>query len=688
MQVLAEAHGQIVVERRDELRRIDEWFTHANPPTVVWSVSGIGGIGKTTLLGQIADRARGAGIKAVRIDGYLGFASVFQLLLYLCDQLKLNIGTATESISDGINQFSGWLAEQKTIFLFDHFEEMVSMESFIRTQLIPSLPLNGVMLVFASRRGLSIGWRTDPTLLQRTLHITLNNLSWQQSLEYVRRAGIESLDLQQRISRETSGYPLALALAVQSTLNGGENDEDRGDSVNEVSAALIREVAPHLNSLLDGLIFLRTSTQDVLSHLLHKEVALGDYRALGQLSFVRVTSKGLAIHDVARAYLLNDMKIRDPQRFDDIFHRVVQVLGRIIERSSGSAAYEATHNLITLCMYARPVFAFPNAPAPMQISARTLPQCKPVMESDVGELHHLMDIGIVGGMAMHKPQCQHELLDLLIVYFPETLRILRCSDGRPTAFTTLVPLCKEVITVLPTSTVEALRERLGNELSKYERMSAVETDTLISPITSVPLDPQEFTFFDLLLGIKLTGWLELAQGKRCLLFSSIPDVKAFHLQLGYAYLNPQGSHPQPVDVFALDFRTRSLGKWLVSLLLDTKTAPLYQALPGEGISIEMLRGALTNLRNPILFKQSDLARVLELSADELYRILHLSLTETTPRRPLTTMLQNILRLSYVEGRSVVAIARELNIGRTTYYRYLEKALNALKSLIVGESQVS
>ena len=102
----------------------------------------------------------------------------------------------------------------------------------------------------------------------------------------------------------------------------------------------------------------------------------------------------------------------------------------------------------------------------------------------------------------------------------------------------------------------------------------------------------------------------------------------------------------------------------------------------------MLRGALTNLRNPILFKQSDLARVLELSADELYRILHLSLTETTPRRPLTTMLQNILRLSYVEGRSVVAIARELNIGRTTYYRYLEKALNALKSLIVGESQVS
>lgn len=685
VQKLDKGHRQIVVERHDELRRFDEWFNHRNPATVVCSVSGIGGIGKTTFLGQIAERALGLGIKTIRVDGDLVIANPSQLLLYLCDQAGLNLPAGTECISDMITQLSGWLSEHRAIFLFDHFEAMVSIESFIRTQWIPGLPVNGVMLVFASRAGLSIGWRTDPTLITRITLITLNNLSWQQSLEYAKRAGIARVDWQQRISRETSGYPLALALAVQSALNEIEHEEDHGYSIHEISAGLIREVAPHLNLLLDGLIFLRISTQDVLSHLLQRAVPLADYRDLGRLSFVRVTSKGLAIHDVARAYLLSDLKMRDPQRFDQMFQRAVRILGRMIEAAPRGAAYEATHNLITLCMYARPVFAFPTVPVPMQISARTLPQCKPVVESDVGELHRLMDTGIVGGMAMPEPQGQHELLDLLIRHFPESLRIIRCSDGRPTAFTTLVPLSKEVITLLPTSTVEALQERLGSELSKYERVSAVETDTLISPITTVPLDPQEFTFFDLLLAIKLTGWLELAQGKRCLLFSSIPEVKAFHAQLGYAYLQPQGIRPQPVDVYALDFRTRSMGQWLVSLLLDTKTAPLRQAIPSEDISIDILRSALTNLRHPMLFKPLELARALELSGDELYRILHSALTDTVPPKPLTSMLQNILRLSYVEGMSVVAIADALKIGRTTYYRYLEKALNALKKVIVMES---
>ncbi|QSO52702.1 ATP-binding protein [Alicyclobacillus curvatus] len=321
VQKVAERHGQIVVERDSELRHFDEWLAQRNPRTVVCSVSGIGGIGKTTFLGQIADHACRAGVRTTHVDGYLGFSSAIELLSYLCEQHQCQpAGTDTGAstgakrdegfLSEVISLLSGRLGEHRTILLFDHFEEMLSIESFIRTQLIPGLPLDGVMLVFASRRGLSIGWRTDPTLITRTIRITLGNLSWHQSLDYVKRAGIENVDVQQQISRETSGYPLSLALAVQSVLSGNEDEEDAGYSINEISAGLIREVAPDLNPLLDGLMFLRTSTQNVLSRLLQKPVSSQEYRALGQLSFVRVTSKGLAIHDVARAYLLSDLKIR------------------------------------------------------------------------------------------------------------------------------------------------------------------------------------------------------------------------------------------------------------------------------------------------------------------------------------------------------------------------------------------
>ncbi|QSO52703.1 helix-turn-helix domain-containing protein [Alicyclobacillus curvatus] len=300
----------------------------------------------------------------------------------------------------------------------------------------------------------------------------------------------------------------------------------------------------------------------------------------------------------------------------------------------------------------------------------------------MAELHHLVDTGVVGGMTMENPKDEHALLDMLLRHFPESLRVIRRSDGLPTAFTTLVPLHKEAIALLPRPIIEALRERLGTELSRYERISAEATDTLLSVITTVPLEPEEFTFFDLLLAIKLTGWSELAHGNRCLLFSSIPDVKTFHLQLGYEYLNPRGAHHQSVDVCALDFRNQSMGQWLVSLLLDaTISPPSFHAQSSKHISTEMVRDALKSLRNTRLLMQSQLAKMLELSGDELYQELMALLTDIAPQAPLTAMLQNVLRLSYLNGMSIVAIAHELNVGRTTYYRYLDRALDALRQVL-------
>lgn len=679
---LSEMHERIVIKRHNELNRLEDWLSGKDNPTTVWSLSGIGGIGKTTFLGQMEELARKAGTPVVRIDCYLGFANASEFLGYLCEQLGLSESGEMRSMSEAANLLLRCLYEQRIILLFDHFEELVSLESFIRTQLIPRLPMNGVLLVFATRAGLSIGWRTDPALLTRTVEVTLNNLTWQQSVEYVKKAGIHETDLQQRIIHETSGYPLALALAVQSALQESNKDNDHHPFIaHAISAALIREAAPQLNTLIEALIFLRTATQDVLSQVTRTAVSTEDFRALGSLSFVRVTGKGLAVHDVARAYLLSELKVRDPQRFDELFHRAVYVLGRLIEGASGSKVYDLSHNMVTLCMYAKPVFSFPNGSIPLQVSARELPKCEPLMESDVARLHGLIDIGIVGGTAVRTVQDHHDMLDLLIRQFPESVRVIRHDDGQPAAFTTLLPLYKESVSVLSGSTVDALRERLGLELLQYEQVSLVETDTMLSLITCVPIESQQFTFFDLLLAIKLTGWTELAEGKRCLLFSTAPELKEFHLQLRYGYLKPLGTAAQSVDIFSLDFRSQSMGKWLAALLSGTKTVPLQQ---GENITVttDSLRDVLKHLQNPDMLKQSELGRALNIPAIDLQRMLLAAITEETPPKPLTAWLQNILRVSYLQGRtSIVAATQALNIGRTTYYRHLEKALSALLEVI-------
>lgn len=670
---------RLVIERANELKRIEDWLVQNESSTVVLSVSGIGGIGKTTFLSQIEERAHRFGIATARVDGIVSFVNATDFLAHLCRQLGLGDVCATAAIDEMMNQLSRQLFEYKTILLFDHFEEMMPLELFIRTELIPRMPVEGVMMVIASRIGLSMGWRTDPKLITRTERIVLHNFTWQQSIDYIKQAGIEIEDLQQQIGHSTSGYPLGLALAVQSALQEFRNEEDNELFLHEISSDLIREVAPHLNRFVEGLVFLRTSTQDMLSEVLQEEVSLEDFIALGRLSFVRATEKGLVIHDVARTYLLSDLKVRNPQRFDAFLQRTVRALGRMIETATGRWAYDLSQNLVTLCMFTAPGLAFPDASIPMQISTRGLPVCESVMETDVADLHSLIDSGIVAGINVPTLVNRHDLLDLLICNFPESLRVVRHDDGRPAAFATFLPLYKESLFKLPKAIVEVMRENLGKELSKYEQMTLAETDTTLSLISCVPKEAQEYTFFDLLLALKITGWTELALGKRCLLLNTVPEVNTFYLQLGYEHLNPQDINNNAINLFALDFRTKSMGKWLVHLLLGGKAEPMQ---PVRGISKDMLRSALKYIQNLEMLEQSELAKVLNISGAELHNILIKAISDTPPPEPLSTLMQNILRASFFQSRSsIVSITRSLNIGRTTYYRHLDKALSALLNVI-------
>ncbi|MCL6445083.1 MAG: hypothetical protein K6T83_16790, partial [Alicyclobacillus sp.] len=517
---LIDVRTQLIVDRTNEVQPFRDWLSNSRPLTSIWSICGIGGIGKTTFLGQIQASALAQGVPCACVDGHLHFQNMRDVLVYILTQLNIPQIHEQLSLQDMIGCLVNYAVEHKLLILFDHFEEMMPLEPMVRTDLVASLPVTGVLMAFASRQPLPMRWWTDPGLMALMNRVTLGNFTWEQSMDYTRRAGITQANVQQQISRQTSGYPLALAFTVQSLLQQTKCEEmEKLASMQEISADLIREVVPHLSDLVEGLAFVRTATQDLLSEVLEDDVPTAYFRELGRLSFVRATPTGLVIHDVVRSYLLEDLKVRNPQRFRKLFRKTVEVLGTRVQGASDRVTYVLLHNLITLCAFEASVLAFPHPSISSQISARPLPQCEFMTETDIDGLHGLLETGMVTSAMIPGKLDHHMILDYLIQQYPESLRILRRGDGRPAAFAVFLPLYREVIDTLPRSVLELIQDGLGKELDRYRSISRIDTDTILSLISCVGMDTGEFTFADLLLALKLTGWLELIHGRRCLLFS-------------------------------------------------------------------------------------------------------------------------------------------------------------------------
>lgn len=575
-----------------------------------------------------------------------------------------------------LNHLSERVSTPKTIFLLDHFEGYARIESFVRTEFVPSLPNTGILVVIASRAALPIKWRTEPSMMARIERIILGHLTWEQSQELMIRAGIDDGDQRNVIARQTGGYPLALALAVRTV---AQNKSPSSVELHEISAALFQEVTPQLYEYVETLAFLRTATQDVLEDALQpKVITLDDFTALGHLSFVRVTDQGLAVNDVARSYFINELKLRNPRRFDELLSRVVHVSNQIWQKTGAATPPEVIQNLVTLCMFAGSGLVFPDPSVSPEISYKALPTCDVAMQKDGPELHNLIESGIVVGAGSRGIDDYHGMADLTMTHFPDSIQVARSETGRPIAFATFLPLCAESLAVLPKYIGDLLRDSMGTDLLRYHGITQMETDTVLSLLSCVAETPERHTFMDSLLALKITGWTQLAHGKRCILFNAVDTVDTFYAQLGYTRLLSRDTNPYHLGLYDLDFRSQSMNEWLVRLLFGFKS----QKTKGN-LSIHLLREALNHIRRPELLAGSELTQILDnMPSEQLHKRLREVLTESPPPAPLTPLLQGVLRKTYVEQkRKVTMISKELNIGRTTYYRYLDEALAKLLSIV-------
>jgi DNA-binding CsgD family transcriptional regulator len=258
----------------------------------VW---GPAGIGKTSLLDEMARLAERHSVACTRFDARL-------------------LGTST---SDGGNPL--WQLQKnraRQVVLFDQFEQLESLEPWLRKQLLPSLPRE-TLVVLASRRQPSLDWTLHGwSSFMRVLELT--ELTESDARDLLARRGVAARQHAAAL-RNAGGSPLQLALACdvfdQSTVFHCDDLERPG--IAGLAAALLGATSgdPRRHRALGLCAVARFTTLELLEREFPRSTARELYAWIERLSFVRESPRGLVPHPLVRRSILDELRRHHPSAY-------------------------------------------------------------------------------------------------------------------------------------------------------------------------------------------------------------------------------------------------------------------------------------------------------------------------------------------------------------------------------------
>ena len=265
------------VGRAGELEAIAELFVD-DPAASVVLVHGPGGIGKSALLRQVADRGRHAGWSPVLVEG--------RELPPVPDAIEEALAAAHE--------------HERPLILIDTYERMTALGGHLRRALLPSLPEHAIVVVAgrqAPERGwFEGGWETI------TREIELGPLSLAESEELLGAHGLSGARLDE-LAHWSGGSPLALTLSVAAVQDDGWSPQ--AGETGEMVRALVRrlaeaEIEGRYRDVLGVACIARVTTLELLRDVLPETDPAEAMRWLESRSFAEALGGGLTLHDLVR----------------------------------------------------------------------------------------------------------------------------------------------------------------------------------------------------------------------------------------------------------------------------------------------------------------------------------------------------------------------------------------------------
>jgi hypothetical protein len=294
--------------RHAELAFLARCLDTADPPASVVHICGPGGIGKSTLLREVARRARDRGRPVVMLDGR-------------------ELGPAPGVLDAALRGLASDSAGP--VVLLDSYEQMTALDSLLRTDLLPSLP-DESLVVIAGRGTPDPGWFTGGWE-SLTAQLDLNPMPPDEARKLLAAHGVAD-ERVPAIIDWAAGSPLALALAADAASTdaawNAARSPDRPEILRSllnrlVETELLHDIRP---SALGIAVVARSTTRELLRAVLPAEDAEEGYRLLSGLTVTEPLGNGIMMHELVRKALLADLRLRNPDLERDLRRRIADYL--------------------------------------------------------------------------------------------------------------------------------------------------------------------------------------------------------------------------------------------------------------------------------------------------------------------------------------------------------------------------
>lgn len=335
------------VGRGDELRRILDGLRHGAQR--VWWVHGVAGIGKSSLLGELARRAREVGLVVVTIDGGAMEPSTRGFLREVC----LATGGDDDSAPAAVARLA--TLGNRVLLIIDGYDAIRAIDPWLRREFVPALPPH-VALAIASREPPSAAWSVSPGWSGLVERVPLDTLPEPDALSLLARVGIPAAGAE-RINRFAMGHPLALVLAASLTAWGSRLDmidSAHYHVVETLTRVFLAEVRDERTRLaLEAASVVRRTTHGLLAALLPDSAPRDLYDRLAALPFIEPQPDGLRLHDAVQHAIASSLRAANPELHRDYRRRAWAHLRAELGRAGAADLWRWTAD--TLFLIEQPV---------------------------------------------------------------------------------------------------------------------------------------------------------------------------------------------------------------------------------------------------------------------------------------------------------------------------------------------
>ncbi len=393
------------VGREQELDVL-EALVRSGEPAVIY-VHGIAGIGKSALVGALADRLEATDVAVTSLDCRTIEPTERGLLS------ALGADNVAALHHDG---------GRTSLLVLDHYEVFRLMDTWLRQVLVTSLP-DDARLLLAAREPPVAAWFSSPSGFKS---FPLGPLPEEDAVLLLEALGIRSGEAH-RLNRVARGHPLALTLAAAGVAEQPQLEFEEAAAsrvIDELARLYLHEVDDQLTrEALEAASVVRRTTEPLLAAMLEEPDPSDAFRRLLDLPFIEAGRDGLVVHEAVREAIGGFLRGANPVRHREYRRAAWRELREEVRDAVPAELWRYTADMLYLIEnpVVREAF-FPSGAQPLAV--------EPARRDDVEAIAAIAH--------RHDAPEAAELLDAWWEEHPTTFSVVRDRDGIVTGFLSLL----------------------------------------------------------------------------------------------------------------------------------------------------------------------------------------------------------------------------------------------------------